>query len=134
MLSYTQLNQMAKDRIADAKALLAADRFDGAVYVVGYAVEFKLKARIATSLFAERAFPSKSDELATLRKLQSHALEDLVRIAGRDKEIATARNQAAWSAVVDKWKPDLRYSASGSATQQDALDMIEAVERLMRAL
>jgi len=48
---------MAKARIDDAKALRAAGRYDGAVYIAGYAVECQLKARIATSLLAQGAGP-----------------------------------------------------------------------------
>jgi hypothetical protein len=52
------LQRLAKERVAEAKILLAARKWSGAYYLVGYAVEFALKACIAKRVKAED-FPDK---------------------------------------------------------------------------
>jgi len=78
---------MAKARIDDAKALRAAGRYDGAVYIAGYAVECQLKARIATSLLAQGAGPETNVEFDNLGRLKSHRLEDPLKLSGRKAQI-----------------------------------------------
>ncbi len=39
MIPVDELDRIARARLEDAKALLAAGRFDGATYVFGYTVE-----------------------------------------------------------------------------------------------
>ena len=46
MLTVRQLREIARERIKDAEALLRAERFEGAMYICGYAVEMALKARM----------------------------------------------------------------------------------------
>ena len=50
MLTTTDLRAVAAARLQDAQTLLAAGRYDWAVYTSGYAVECALKARIAITL------------------------------------------------------------------------------------
>jgi HEPN domain-containing protein len=50
VIRVDELDSIARARIEDAKALLAAGRFDGATYLCGYAVEVALKARICRAL------------------------------------------------------------------------------------
>lgn len=78
---------MAAARLEDAKALLAAGRYDGAVYLVGYAIECKLKARIATRLFGTRRWPESPAEFAALSRLQTHKLSELLVLARREQKV-----------------------------------------------
>jgi hypothetical protein len=48
---------LLESRLKDAKALLAAKRYDGSVYLCGYSVEIGLKARICRTLKWD-GFPS----------------------------------------------------------------------------
>ncbi len=52
MLAFSDLRKLARARVDDGRALLAAGRYDGAAYITGYAIEFALKSRIATGLLA----------------------------------------------------------------------------------
>ena len=98
MLTFHDLRRMAKARIDDAKALRAAGRYDGAVYIAGYAVECQLKARIATSLLAQGAWPETNVEFDNLGRLKSHRWEDLLKLSGRKAQIdKSTTRQAAWS-------------------------------------
>lgn len=55
-MTRSDLQKLAAERIADAKALLAMKRWSAAYYLAGYAVECGLKACIAKLTKAEE-FP-----------------------------------------------------------------------------
>ncbi len=61
MILVAELDNLAHARIDDAKALLAAGRYDGATYLCGYAIEVALKARICRTL-SWPEFPSTGGE------------------------------------------------------------------------
>ena len=67
---------LARTRLADAEALLQAGRFDGAFYLLGFAVECGLKACIAR-LIRRHEFPDKQMTIDSY----SHDLSKLVRTA-----------------------------------------------------
>jgi HEPN domain-containing protein len=46
MVSISELRKIARGRLKDAEVLLTAKRYDGAIYLCGYAIETALKARI----------------------------------------------------------------------------------------
>jgi hypothetical protein len=45
MLTRWNLSETSRARLMDAEVLLQSERYDGAVYVCGYAVEIALKKR-----------------------------------------------------------------------------------------
>lgn len=49
MIDLTELRKIAEERLKDAEALLAAGRYDGAIYLGGYVVELGLKRRICVT-------------------------------------------------------------------------------------
>jgi len=50
MIPVSELDHIAVARIEDARVVFDAGRFDGAIYLCGYAVEVGLKARICRTL------------------------------------------------------------------------------------
>lgn len=50
MLSVNEIENLVTTRLADAEALFSACRYDGAIYLCGYAVELKIKAKICRTL------------------------------------------------------------------------------------
>jgi HEPN domain-containing protein len=46
MIRTTDVEEIARARLQDADILLTSERYDGAIYLCGYAVELALKARI----------------------------------------------------------------------------------------
>jgi hypothetical protein len=50
VLKRLELKRLAADRLKDAQSLLKAKRYNGAIYLCGYAVELALKARICQTL------------------------------------------------------------------------------------
>ena len=45
MLGRTELRRIAKSHLHDADVLLVGDRYDGAIYLCGYAVELSLNSQ-----------------------------------------------------------------------------------------
>src|SRR5262245_36072720 len=131
MISVAELDNIAAARLGDAKALLAAGRFDGATYLCGYAVEVSLKARICRVLNWPD-FPSTGGEFQAYRSFQTHELDVLLRLSGQESRLK--QNQFGLWNVVAVWKVESRYNIVGTAQQPDAAAMNQAAEQLMAAL
>jgi len=112
-LTRTDLQALARNRLADAEVLLRAGRFDGAFYLLGLAVECGLKACIAR-LVRRHEFPNKKMTTDSY----SHDLFQLVRAAGLEAalnaEIAADANFGANWLVVKDWSIESRYSTPGN--------------------
>jgi HEPN domain-containing protein len=131
MIPVAELDNIARARIEDAKALLTAGRFDGATYLCGYAVEVALTARICRTLnWAE--FPSTGGEFQAYRSFQTHELDVLLRLSGQEARLKQ-NHFALWNAVA-VWKVESRYNVVGTAQQPDAAAMIQAAKELLAVL
>ena len=84
--------QLADDRVADAKALLDPGRWGCAYYVAGYAVECALKACIAKLMKSEE-FPDKT----FAEKCWTHNLAQLLALAGLKADLDAAMQADAQS-------------------------------------
>jgi hypothetical protein len=76
-MNRSDLQKIADIRVIDAKLLLDAGRFEGAYYLIGYAVECGLKACIAKQI-KEFDFPDKK----LVNDSYSHDLLKLLRLSG----------------------------------------------------
>jgi HEPN domain-containing protein len=117
------LQNLANERIAEAKILFDAGKWSGAYYLAGYAVECGLKACIAR-LTKPDEFPDKNFGA----KCWVHDIEQLVELAG----LRTKRNVDAganvnldsnWG-IVAGWKETSRYEQK---TQADAQVLYDAI-------
>lgn len=109
-------------RMKEAKLLLDQKDWDGAYYLVGYAVEFALKIRIISRLMKSDSFPEK--KLA--ENFYKHELTLLRNFAGLEDEMdndAAVRDQ--WKTVKD-WNEQSRYQIGKGAN--DATDLYNAIE------
>ena len=69
MLKRLDLKKIARGRLKDAEVLLNSSRYDGAVYICGYAIELSLKARICKVLhWAE--YPSTRKEFESFQSFK----------------------------------------------------------------
>ena len=123
IITVQDLDTLAKDRLKDAKALYAAERFWGAIYICGYAVELGLKKRICNTL--DRG------EYPDIRDLKTHKLDALLILSGVEKLI-NVKYKVEWS-VVKRWDPEQRYVVI-SVQQTDAAQMIAAASTLVEFL
>ena len=131
MISLPELNGLAASRLADAQALYAARRFDGAVYICGYAIEIALKARICKSLNWS-SFPSTRKDFDGLQSFKTHDLEILLRFSGIE-DIIRLNHLAAWSKI-EQWDPEKRYEPVGQTAPGNAHDFISATGQLLAIL
>lgn len=131
VISVEALDGVAAARLEDAKTLLTATRFDGAIYLCGYAVEVALKARICRVLDWP-AFPTTAHEFQAYKSFQTHDLDVLLRLSGQRSRIM-AHHFDLWSQVVS-WRVESRYNVTGTALPADAMAMIEAAARILEFL
>jgi len=131
MIAVEELRQIASARLKDAKILYKANRFDGAFYLCGYAVELNLKAKIC-KILKWSGFPSTNSEFQGLQSFKTHSLDLLLKLSGQEGKIRIGY-LADWSIVV-KWDSEKRYSISGTVNPKEAKDMIESAEIIIKAL
>lgn len=126
-ISRADLRKLARARLKDAQCLYAGKRYDGAVYLCGYVIELALKARICRTL----KWPS-FDVLGPAGALRTHGFDLLLSFSGIEARVKTLYwNQ--WS-TVGTWEAELRYKPVGSATQQQARELIDAATELLGVL
>lgn len=133
MIPSKELRKIARARLRDAEVLLSSKRYDGAVYLCGYAVEMALKVRVCRSL-GWRDFPDTAREFEGLATFRTHDLERLLHLSGSERKIVGSPSlKARWS-VVQQWRPEKRYASIGTAKRVDAKDMIASARTIMSAL
>lgn len=123
-MNRAELQQLAADRLADAKALLAAQRWPGAYYLGGYSVECALKACIIRRLMAKDEFPEKRFS----EQCWTHNLAQRFAVAGlkADFDAALSADQdllANWEAVRN-WTEASRYAHTTRAKAEEMYDAI----------
>src|SRR5215470_7977255 len=138
---YTGVSEQAKasmHRLDDARALFNAERWRGAMYMAGYAVECLLKTKLM-QMYSCRTLHELEDELQRRGALAEHAtvfthhLELLLRLTQRFDRLR--QHQILWPqfALVNLWIPAWRYTAD-MANSQDVADFLAAVARIMQWL
>jgi HEPN domain-containing protein len=129
MITHKELRKTALERLNDAEALLTANRFDGAMYICGYAVEIALKAKICTTS-SWIDFPLTAAEFK-IREVKTHSLEELLKFSGESTTIKS-NHFTEWS-VVSAWSPESRYKPA-AANASDAQTMIDFAKVILGVL
>jgi HEPN domain-containing protein len=119
-ISKKELEALADIRIAEAQALMEGGHYSGAYYLAGYAVEFALKAIIA-STFLPDTIPDKKH----VDSIYVHNLTKLASLAGvdarlTDRSCITPEVQANWL-IVEQWSEHSRYRNSREDEAQGLL-------------
>jgi len=127
-LSRAELQQLAEDRILDAQALLAVQRWSGAYHLAGYAVECGLKSCILAHLDRTGILFKDRNYLKLLADCWTHELDKLVGIAGLTAELGVACGAnpglAGYWGVAKDWKETSRYEQK---TEAEARALYEAI-------
>jgi HEPN domain-containing protein len=131
MLSIVEMSAISRARLMDAEVLLSNQRFDGAAYLCGYAVEIALKSRIVRT-HGLTGFPATKSEFRGHSQFKSHDLEQLLKLSGWEARIKEV-HLAAWSSV-KVWTPEARYRPDESVLEAEASLMIQSATRLVGAL
>lgn len=124
-MNRSHFQQLAKDRLREAKALLDAKYWPGAYYLAGYAIECALKACILLhvertgAIFQEKKYGE---------KCWTHDMKDLVVLAGLNPQleaalVADTTLQENWN-IARAWTEASRYIRTPKA---DAEELYEAI-------
>jgi HEPN domain-containing protein len=118
-MNRDELQKLTDLRLKEAKVLLDAKCYNGAYYLMGYAVECALKACIAKQT-KQHDFPNRDS-----RDFYIHNLNNLLKYSGFEKEHRdeTKEDRAFdvnWATVKD-WKEDTRYSLEITKDKAEAL-------------
>lgn len=119
------LQDLARLRLKEAKALFDAGLYDGCVYLAGYAVELALKARICRVLKISK-YPAEG--FGSSYKV--HSLDQLKVLAALDPDISVTKNKDLfdnWSIAV-KWDPEQRYDPPGTYDEPAAKDILDSIQ------
>lgn len=130
----SEQRKAGKHRMTDAKALYAATRYRGAMYLAGYSIECLLKTKLMR-MYDCRHLRELEEELqrrgllSAQASVLTHQLELLLRLAqGLDR---LRQSEEHWKLfnMVNRWVPAWRYAADLS-NPEDAGDFLAAVDRL----
>ncbi|HBB88531.1 MAG TPA: hypothetical protein DC047_13040 [Blastocatellia bacterium] len=91
MIEHGELLEIAEERLKDAEALLAAGRYDGAIYLGGYVVELALKSCICRIL-NWKGFPQTRSEFQNYQSFRTH----ISMCSYRCLEQRTELRRASW--------------------------------------
>jgi len=122
-----EIEEIIQARLIDAEVLLDASRFDGSVYLCGYAIELGLKARICKTLQWDE-YPT-SGKYSTFK---THDLDVLLHLTGLEDKVKL-KHMAEWF-IVAQWNPEARYKPIGSIKKDDAKEMLDSAKELIKLL
>ncbi len=98
-----ELKEVAKGRLEDSIVLAIFDRYDGAIYLCGYALEIALKVK-ASKVNGYSDFPETAVEFKDHQrhKLKTHNLNSLLTLSGLD--LKSDKNQfKCFNIVAANW-------------------------------
>jgi hypothetical protein len=126
MIVVNALRSLASQKRKDAKVLYNANRYSSAIYLMGYAIELKLKSKICSTLGFKMGFPESKSELTTylgplttsgslstgilptqIKDIKNHDLNKLILFSGVEIRIRT-HYYNEWLNV-QAWNPEDRY-------------------------
>jgi hypothetical protein len=132
MISHSELEKLAKARLEEANVLHDAKRWDGAVYICGYAIELALKSVIAKDRL--NGFPTDDAEFDLAKNCKTHELPKLLAHSLRD--VALQGDKDFWVAwgEVKEWQSEFRYRPLGTADESASRKILEASHVIMTKL
>jgi len=137
MIFYNELQKIAKTRLGDSRILYNKRRYNGAIYICGYANELALKAIICKRLKL-RGIPNASHEFKAIQDIKTHNLEDLLKLLSKlDKNISDEilnNKKSDWNIILD-WNPEQRYipidEKSSKQWKQEAEELIKSTSKML---
>jgi HEPN domain-containing protein len=122
-MNRDELQQLARLRLKDGRALLRGGNYDGAYYLLGYVVECGLKACIARQT-QRYDFPDRR----SVSDSYTHDLEKLAGVAGLQQSLNQAiRNDSVFAihwGIAKDWSEESRYNRY---TSQEARALYSAI-------
>ena len=151
MIALTTLKYLATQKIKDAEALLTSNRFNGAVYMMGYAIEFSLKRKLSMTLGFNSGFPETNPEmlyyytsqlivfnsistgitLNQITQIRNHKLNELLKFSGAEARIVASYFNE-W-AIVCNWDPEKRYVRQ-NWTSKKATEFMNSARMILKEI
>ncbi len=128
MIETNELRKIGYARLKDAEFLYQNKRYDGSLYLCGYAIEMMLKARIC-SILKWQGYPSTRSEFQNYRSFRTHNPDVLLHLSG--SEVKIKREYFTDWSVIATWDTEVRYEKIGNASDEDAFNMIGSRKKLM---
>jgi hypothetical protein len=126
MIDLRALKHLASQKRKDAEVLFRLKRNNGAIYLMGYALEFSFKRKVCQTFGFNNGFPESRNELnfyspqitlfnsispaislTQLRQIKNHDLDQLLIYSGAQTRIVNSYWQE-WL-TVRCWNPENRY-------------------------
>lgn len=130
----SEQSKAGKHRMDDARALLNAVRWRGAMYMAGYSIECLLKTKLMR-MYDCRHLRELEEELqrrgvlSAQASIFTHQLELLLRLAQGLERLRQSEEHWRLFNMVNRWVPAWRYTADLS-NPEDAADFLAAVTRI----
>lgn len=131
MIATAELRRIADAKLADAIDLYRLGRYDSSIYLCGYAVELALKAEICDALSWD-GYPANTKDFQGLQSFRTHHLDTLLHLSGLENRVKHDFS-TDWE-LVTEWDPEWRYLPAGSISDEECLEMLEAVTTLLGAI
>ncbi len=108
LVKATVFRAASIERWKDAECLHAAGRFQGAIYLCGYALECELKYCVCAARRIGRIEEGEAKRLG-------HELPELLDAAGMARPLSKNRDLlVAFQTINNRWSTEIRYSGGGS--------------------
>ena len=125
----------SRQRLEDARVLLRAARWRGAMYIAGYAVECLLKTKLmqihdCQNLRELEDVLQRRSVLPIGGTIFTHQLETLFKLTPSYHRLQQNQDMLSLFNVVNRWAPKWRY-VSKRATRDEAFFFMSAVEQVM---
>jgi hypothetical protein len=134
VISLTDFEKVAHARFEDAVMLAMYDRYDGAIYLCGFAVEIALKIRITKehqrTLFPEKSYEFKNFNIPGIKTHSLVKLRDLLPVP-----VQSLLRNKHFDNIKINWNVDHRYKKlSGGANEYLCFDLLASVEYLLKVI
>jgi hypothetical protein len=151
MIALTTLTYLATQKARDANVLLQYERYNGAVYLMGYALELSLKRKLSHTLGFMAGFPESNAELRhyyhtqlaslnaintgitlhQINQIRHHKLSELLKFTGAEARIIAAHFHH-WH-IVCQWDPGKRYVRQ-NWTRDSASNFVHAAYIILKQI
>lgn len=120
-------------RLEDARALLKASRWRGAMYLAGYAVECRLKWKLMSQLRCRnlRELEEELQRRGLSPHPYTHNLDSLLTLARGDQRMRRSGNAWRTFVRVNRWSPAWRYAAD-LGSRGEAEGFVADVEKVIQ--
>jgi hypothetical protein len=119
--TLTELDQLSRDKIEDAKSLLSTKRYAACHYICGYALELILKYRIAKQL----NWPAV--DINDHPFLKIHDLDKLIKYTGVFDKVL---KMPEWN-TCRTWSAESRYQNASIISEAEATKMLNSTQELV---